>query len=37
MLLLQGEKEQVLDVIGSLGCLPLAERGIKLGKQAKLG
>jgi di/tricarboxylate transporter len=32
VLLLQGDKEQVLDVIGSLGCLPLAERGIQLGK-----
>jgi di/tricarboxylate transporter len=32
VLLLQGDKEQVLDVIGSLGCLPLAERGIHLGK-----
>jgi di/tricarboxylate transporter len=35
VLLLQGEKEQVLDVIGSLGCLPLAERGIKLGKSGQ--
>jgi di/tricarboxylate transporter len=32
VLLLQGDKEQVLEVIGSLGCLPLAERGIQLGK-----
>ena len=35
VLLLQGNKEQVLDVIGSLGCLPLAERGIKLGKSGQ--
>jgi len=35
VLLLQGEKEQVLDVIGSLGCLPLAERGIQLGKSGQ--
>jgi di/tricarboxylate transporter len=33
VLLLQGE--QVLDVIGSLGCLPLAERGIQLGKSGQ--
>ncbi len=32
VLLLQGDKDQVFEVIGSLGCLPLAERGIKLGK-----
>ena len=30
VLLLQGEKEQVVEVISSLGCLPLAERGIKI-------
>ncbi len=30
VLLLQGEKEVVLEVISSLGCLPLAERGIQL-------
>ena len=35
VLLLQGDKEQVLDVIGSLGCLPLAERGIQLGKSGQ--
>ena len=35
VLLLQGEKEQVLDVIGSLGCLPLAERGLQLGKSGQ--
>jgi len=35
VLLLQGDKEQVLDVIGSLGCLPLAERGIQLGKSGE--
>lgn len=32
VLLLQGEKERVLEVIGLLGCLPLAERGLHLGK-----
>jgi di/tricarboxylate transporter len=32
VLLLQGEKERVLEVIGLLGCLPLAERGLQLGK-----
>jgi di/tricarboxylate transporter len=36
VLLLQGDKEQVLDVIGSLGCLPLAERGIQLGKPGQV-
>jgi di/tricarboxylate transporter len=35
VLLLQGDKEQVLDVIGSLGCLPLAERGLQLGKSGQ--
>ena len=35
VLLLQGDKEQVLEVIGSLGCLPLAERGIQLGKSSQ--
>ncbi len=35
VLLLQGDKEQVFEVIGSLGCLPLAERGIKLGKSGQ--
>ena len=35
VLLLQGDKEQVLDVIGSLGCLLLAERGIQLGKSGQ--
>ena len=35
VLLLQGEKEQVLEVVGSLGCLPLAERGIQLGKSGQ--
>ncbi len=35
VLLLQGDKEQVLDVIGSLGCLPLAERGIQLEKSGQ--
>jgi di/tricarboxylate transporter len=32
VLLLQGEKERVVEVIGLLGCLPLAERGLQLGK-----
>lgn len=32
VLLLQGEKERILEVIGLLGCLPLAERGIHLVK-----
>ena len=35
VLLLQGDKELVFDVIGSLGCLPLAERGIQLGKSGQ--
>ena len=35
VLLLQGDKEQVLEVIGSLGCLPLAERGIQLEKSGQ--
>ncbi len=35
VLLLQGEKEVVLEVIGSLGCLPLAERGIQLEKSGQ--
>jgi len=35
VLLLQGDKEQVLEVIGSLGCLPLAERGIQIGKSSQ--
>ncbi len=35
VLLLQGDKQQVLDLIVSLGCLPLAERGIQLGKSGQ--
>ena len=35
VLLLQGDKEQVLDVIALLGCLPLAERGIQLRKSGQ--
>ncbi len=35
VLLLQGDREQVLEVIGSLGCLPLAERGIQLAKSGQ--
>lgn len=35
VLLLQGDKEQVLEVISSLGCLPLAERGIQLGQSGQ--
>ena len=31
VLLFQGEKEQVVEVISSLGCLPLAERGLRIG------
>ncbi len=31
ILLLQGEKEQVVEVISSLGCLPLYERGLRIG------
>jgi di/tricarboxylate transporter len=31
VLLLQGEKEQVVEVISTLGCLPLAERGLRIG------
>ncbi len=31
VLLLQGETETLFDAVGSLGCLPLAERGLKLG------
>jgi di/tricarboxylate transporter len=36
VLLLQGEKERVLEVIGQLGCLPLAERGLQLGKPGQV-
>jgi len=36
VLLLQGEKERVLEVIGLLGCLPLAERGLQLGKPGQV-
>ncbi|MGE0472777.1 MAG: SLC13 family permease [Nitrospirales bacterium] len=32
VLLLQGDKERIFEVIGLLGCLPLAERGIQLSK-----
>jgi len=32
VLLLQGEKERIIEVIGLLGCLPLAERGIQIAK-----
>jgi di/tricarboxylate transporter len=32
ILLLEGEAELLPDVIGRLGCLPLAERGIQLGR-----
>ncbi|MGD9852689.1 MAG: SLC13 family permease [Nitrospirales bacterium] len=32
VLLLQGDKERIFEVIGLLGCLPLAERGIQLNK-----
>lgn len=35
VLLLQGDKPQVLEVIGLLGCLPLAERGIQFGKSGQ--
>ncbi len=35
VLLLQGEKEQVVEVISSLGCLPLAERGLKIGGKSQ--
>ncbi len=35
VLLLQGDQEQIFDVIGSLGCLPLAERGIQLRKSGQ--
>ena len=31
VLLLQGDKEQLVEVIASLGCLPLAERGLRIG------
>ena len=32
VLLLQGDKERIVEVMGLLGCLPLAERGIHLNK-----
>ena len=32
VLLLQGDKDHLVDVISHLGCLPLAERGIQLGR-----
>ncbi|GJL56996.1 MAG: SLC13 family permease [Nitrospirales bacterium] len=35
VLLLQGEKEQVVEVISALGCLPLAERGLKIGGKSQ--
>ena len=35
VLLLQGEKEQVVEVISALGCLPLAERGIQIGGKSQ--
>ncbi|WP_447969788.1 SLC13 family permease [Nitrospira sp. M1] len=35
VLLLQGEKEQVVEVISVLGCLPLAERGLKIGGKSQ--
>ena len=35
VLLLQGEKEQVVEVISSLGCLPLAERGLQIGGKSQ--
>lgn len=35
VLLLQGEKEQVIEVISALGCLPLAERGLKIGGKSQ--
>ena len=35
VLLLQGEKEQVVEVISALGCLPLAQRGIQIGGKSQ--
>ncbi len=35
VLLLQGEKEQVVEVISALGCLPLAERGLQIGGKSQ--
>lgn len=32
VLMLQGEAESLADVVASLGCLPLAERGLKIGR-----
>ncbi|MDD3977656.1 MAG: SLC13 family permease [Methanomicrobium sp.] len=33
ILLLQGKKESLQEALSKIGCLPLAERGIRLGKQ----
>ncbi len=35
VLLLQGEKDQVVQVISDLGCLPLAERGLQIGGKSQ--
>jgi di/tricarboxylate transporter len=37
VLLLQGETERLPGVIASLGCLPLAERGIQIGRRRQAG
>jgi di/tricarboxylate transporter len=37
VLLLQGETEQLSDLFATLGCLPLAERGVHLRAQGKAG
>jgi di/tricarboxylate transporter len=36
VLLLQGETDTLLDTVRSLGCLPLAERGLRLGRSRQL-
>ncbi len=35
ILLLHGDEERLADVVGSLGLLPLAERGLRFGQRAK--
>ena len=35
VLLLQGERDNLVDVVAELGCLPLAERGLRIRKRPK--
>ncbi len=37
VLLLQGDSARLADVIAGLGCLPLAERGLQVGRRGKAG